>query len=309
MKTVSKTGVMMIAIGLGVAGCGGGGGSGEGGAAPGEGTPGAGGAVVTTGLFAQPLFLFENEPDYSDELHQERVLKSAYSKTGELVRVKDEVLSGPGGTAADNYTATQTRFYKTETSGAGPEDKIAFMVDSTASSFTFAPYSAAEDKTGGLITYTFEPKPLSGLLLADALSPTFMMPPSGFNKVKRLRDSGRTFPSGSEGLVVKSAAYHEDTVEFSEDDATLATSFEQMGKDLPAGTKYSHYTFKDVVVRCIEDSDLPVPYQSCFGLYNGRIYIMTVTPKGEYPVPAGLQTYFNETAAAALAAGIRADYK
>lgn len=308
MKNVSKTGVMMIAIGFGVAGCGGGGGSGEGGST-GAAAPGAGGAAVTTGLFAQPLFLFENEPDYSEELHRERVIKSAYSKTGDMIRVKDEVLFGPAGTAENSYTATKTRFFTTQSSGAGVEDKIAFMVDSTASSFTFAPYSAAEDKTGGLITYNFEPKPLSGLLLADALSPTFMMPPSGFTKVKRLRDSGRTFPSGSEGLAVKSAVYHEDTVEFSEDDATLATTFEQIGSDLPAGTKFSTYTFKDVEVRCIEDSDLPVQYQSCFGLYNGRIYMMTVTPKGEHPFPAGLQTYFNETAATALAAGIRADYK
>lgn len=304
LKMEQVSGIAGVAIVLALTGCGGGseGGSGS--------TLGTDASLSAGSTFSQPLFAFDNEIDFTPEGIQDKVIRSKYSKAGEVVSIKEEVVSGRELVPlVTTYVMTRTHVLKTEGIDAAAGIKSALMTNSTDTTYTFAPYTVEQGKSAGLVTFHYNVKPLSGLLLADSLNESFSLMPSQIMKKKHLRDSGKTFPTGSESLVVSKVTNHEEMAEFSSDEVTELESVAEWEPMFPEGTEFRHYTFKDLEVTCQHATDVPLQDQTCIGSYEGRIYMVTISPKGEYPLPAGQMVYFNQTAATALTDGIRADYK
>lgn len=304
LKMEQVSGIIGVAIVLTLTGCGGGseGGSGS--------TLGTDASLSADSAFSQPLFAFDNEIDFTPEGIQDKVIRSKYSKAGDVVSIKEEVVSGRELVPlVTTYVMTRTDILKTEGIDAAAGIKSALMTNSTDTTYTIAPYTVEQGKSAGLVTFHYNVKPLSGLLLADSLNESFSLMPSQTLKLKHLRDSGKTFPTGSESLVVSKVTIHEDTAEFSSDEVTELMSVAEWEAMYPEGTEFRSYAFKDLDVRCQHVVDLPLQDQTCIGSYGGRFYMVTMSPKGEYLLPAGQMVYFNQTASTALTDGIRADYK
>jgi hypothetical protein len=309
LKMGQVSGIAGVAIVLALTGCGGGSSGGSGGET-GTPTSGTGGSMSGANAFSQPLFAFDNEFDFTPEGLQDKVIRSKYSKASDVVSIKEEVVSGRELVPLETtYVMTRTQVLKTEGINEVAGVKSALMTDSTAKTYTIAPYTAGQGKSAGLVTFHYNVKPLSGLLLADSLNTSFALTPSQTLKLKHLRDSGKTFPTGSESLVISKVTNHEDTAEFASDEVTELKSVAEWEALYPEGTEFRHYMFKDLEVTCQHVVDVPLQDQTCIGSYGGLFYMVTVSPKGEYVLPSGVMVYFNQTAAASLTDGIQANYK
>jgi len=237
LKMEQVSGIAGVAIVLTLTGCGGGseGGSGS--------TLGTDASLSAGSAFSQPLFAFDNEIDFAPEGIQDKVIRSKYSKAGDVVSIKEEVVSGRELVPlVTTYVMTRTHVLKTEGVDAAAGIKSALMTNSTDTTYTFAPYTVEQGKSAGLVTFHYNVKPLSGLLLADSLNESFSLMPSQILKKKHLRDSGKTFPTGSESLVVSKVTNHEDMAEFSSDEVTELKSVAEWEPMFPEGTEFRHYS-------------------------------------------------------------------
>lgn len=289
----------MLLAGVVVSGCGGGGaGTTETPAATGSGT----------GIFGQDIYTFDNYPVFTGIKVEDQVVRSRYRKTGDVISIKEEAILGPSGLdPVKEYAATATQFvWKPPVAGADGV-KSAFLNGTSPTSFSLALYNESGLKNVGLATLTFETRPLAGLPLSDSVQHSLGQGPAQLARLKHLKESGRTFPAGSELYAVTRLTYHEDTVEFTEDDLVddegLAAWRSAQGE-----AEFRNYSFHGVSASCVEEVGVPVPQQYCAAEWGGQVFEATVYPKGEY-TPIMPIHYFNGTAASSLTAGIQADYR
>ena len=270
--------------------------------------------AATPELFNVALATFHNESVFADASVQDMISTNTYAQKDGVLSLLISVISGPDFTGSStHYNFTKTTALITADTVTKTGQKYSFLTDTAATSFTVVPYNAENNKTSAKTTFNYEVKPLSGLLLSNFLDSSFASSAAQKVKLKKLLDSGKTFPTGSEALSLKSTVYNEDMVSFIADDVAPYATVAAWKGAYPLDSSFTDYTFSGLTATCQDDAGHTPKDQDCVGLYAGKVYYVTVNLKGQYNIGQHHITtslyYFNPIATKALSAGLLAEYK
>ncbi len=203
-----------------------------------------------------------------------------------------------------DYTLTEKRLLTSNNDLLGLTYKTSILVDETANSITTVPYNPDLYKDTAATTIQYTKNHLDGRLLADAID-TQIIDEDDPSLIK-LKNSGLTFPTGSIGLEQTMRTSHEDSLFFSQSHLLSYASIAEWKASHSSGSIFGAI-FKDmqwqgISFSCLVDTS-NVPTGSCAVNYNGKVYDADYTSKGTSNEP--YYFLFNQTAADALAAGIK----
>ncbi len=298
--------VLMAAVVLSA--CGGGGSSGQTGSdpvpAPGESPV----AVTTTGLFSEPRYRFTRMVNMDETgALVETVSRDRYLRpVDDVVYVRRTTVLGTDFPLSydEHFVGRSREIVKPHAATANGVPGY-YLLDGDDKGFTIAPYNTGGVRDVATRHVALKAVDLAGKPLADALGMDFQWSGAAPDRMKALRDSGLTFPAGSQGWLVVEDAAQQDYLYYTDWDQSDALNFTEWKSDYP-GETFTNATWAGHAVVCINSG-----MSGCVISTGGKLYDAEpqTAPEKAADISAAGTYYLNPVAADALASGLKAAYK